>query len=205
MENKQGSIGWINDRLGKVTASKIADMMASSKTGESAGRANYRMQLVCERLTGLKEETYTNASMATGNEREPLARNAYELLNGVLVHQVAFIDHPTIKMSGASPDGVVGDGLIEIKCPQQNTHGNTLKDQKIPTKYQYQMNWQMACTGALWNDFVSYNPTFPEHLQLCIIRLHRDDVIIKNLENAVIAFLDEVEAEVKTFNKLKGN
>ena len=203
---EQGTQEWFEMRIGKLTASKVADMMAQGKTGESAGRANYRMQLVCERLTGLKEETYTSTAMEIGTEREALARNAYELLNGVLVHQVAFIDHPTIKMSGASPDGLVGEaGLIEIKCPQQNTHGNTLKDQKIPTKYQYQMNWQMACTGALWNDFVSYNPTFPEHLQLCIIRLHRDEAVIKNLENAVIAFLDEVEAEVKTFNKLKGN
>ena len=202
--NNQGTAEWFNERIGKVTASRVADILATIKTGESASRANYRWQLVCERLTGLKEETYTNASMETGTEREPLARAAYEPLKGVFVTEVGFIPHPNIEMAGASPDGIVdvsGDnGLIEIKCPGQNAHGQTLLSKKAPTKYIPQMQMQMASTGANWCDFVSYNPTFPDHLQLVVVRVDRDPAFIANMEAEIIKFLAEVTETVDQLN-----
>lgn len=200
--NNQGTAEWFNERIGKVTASRVADILATIKTGESASRANYRWQLVCERLTGLKEETYTNASMETGIEREPLARAAYEHLRGVFVTKVGFIPHPSIEMAGASPDGIVEDGLIEIKCPGQNAHGQTLLSKKAPTKYIPQMQMQMSCTGSKWCDFVSYNPTFPDHLQLIIIRVERDEDYIQNMESEIVKFLAEV---TETVNQLNGS
>jgi len=204
LDYPQGSPEWLQSRAGKVTASMIPAVMAKI---DSATYKDYLSQLVAEQLTGKPQgSNFVNDAMQFGIDNEKFARASYETLKEVLVDEVGFVLHPTIGHCGASPDGLINDdGLIEIKCPQQNTHGNTLKDQKIPTKYQHQMNWQMACTGAKWNDFVSYNPSFPEHLTLCVIRLHRDEAIIKNLEDAVKVFLDEVEAEVKTFNKLKGN
>ena len=194
--SEQGTVEWFSDRLGKVTASRVVDVLSTLKTGESASRANYHMQLVCEQLTGLKEETYTNAAMATGTEREPLARAAYEHLKGVFVDEVGFIQHPTIKMAGASPDGIVGEGLIEIKCPNLNTHGQTLITKRAPTKYLPQMYMQMACTGAKWCDFVSYHPAFPDSLQLFVVRVNRDDEYIANMESEINAFIKEVEDTV---------
>lgn len=199
--NEQRTTEWFADRIGKVTASRVADVLSTIKTGESASRANYRWQLVCERLTGLKEETYTNTSMDTGTEREPLARAAYEHFNNVFVTEVGFIQHPSIEMAGASPDGIVGDGLIEIKCPGQTAHGQTLLNKKAPTKYIPQMQMQMACTGAKWCDFVSYNPTFPDNLQLVVIRIDRDAEFITNMETEINNFLAEVTESVDQLNR----
>lgn len=191
----QGSPEWFAMRLGKVTASKIADVMSKGKGGaESAGVRNYRAQLVCERLTGTVEETYTNGAMARGIELEPIARECYEFIKGVTVKQVAFVDHPTIPMSGASPDGCLEDGgLIEIKVPNTATHIEYLLGGKPPAQYIPQMLWQMACTGAAYCDFVSYDDRLPEEMQLFIVRFHRDDAAIAEMEAAVIAFNQSVE------------
>ena len=45
---------WHKARLGKVTASRVADVLAKIKTGEAAARKNYKMELVVQRLTSLK-------------------------------------------------------------------------------------------------------------------------------------------------------
>ena len=191
---------WFAQRIGKVTASRVADVMATIKSGEAATRKNYRMQLVCERLTGKKEESFTNSHIERGIELEPIARSMYEMKNGVFVTEIAFVEHATIPMSGCSPDGLVGeDGLIEIKCPTAGNHVETLTSNKAPSKYMPQMQWQMACTGRKWVDFVSYCAELPEHLQLCIIRVNRDDEYITSMEKEVTEFLGEV---TETVNKL---
>ena len=199
---------WFQQRLGKVTASRISDVIAKTKTGVSTSRQNYLVQLVSERLTGKKGDSFVNQAMIDGIERESAARELYMRTRGVSVTEVGFFDHPTIAMSGASPDGAVNAeeegkyiGLIEIKCPIETTHTNTLMSKSVPSKYIPQMQWQLACTGAKWVDFVSYNPNFPEELQLFVARVDRDDTYIGELEAEVIKFLDEVE---QTIIKLKG-
>jgi putative phage-type endonuclease len=163
-------------------------------------------QLVCERLTGTVAESFTNAAMAHGTETEPLARAAYESKADVLVDEVAMISHPTIENAGASPDGLVGeDGLVEIKCPNTATHIDTLLTQTVPGKYITQMQWQMACTGRKWCDFVSFDNRLPEELQIFIKRIERDDVYIKMLEEEVIKFLKELNDKIEKLNKLKEN
>jgi putative phage-type endonuclease len=195
---------WFATRLGKATASRIADIIAKTKTGPSASRENYAVQLVLERITQSKGESYTNAAMQWGTETEPLARQAYELQRGLFVNEVGFIDHPTIAMSGASPDGLVGtDGLVEIKCPNSATHMETLVNRKIPSKYIPQMTWQMACTGRSWCDFVSFDPRFPEHLQIFVERIEYDPTYARMLELEVTQFLDEVEKKVEILRKIK--
>jgi len=198
---------WFQQRLGKVTASRISDVIAKTKTGVSTSRQNYLIQLVSERLTGKKGDSFVNQAMLDGIEREGLARELYMRARGVSVTEVGFFDHPIIKNSGASPDGAVNAeeegkyaGLIEIKCPIETTHTNTLMSKSVPSKYIPQMQWQLACTGAKWVDFVSYNPNFPEELQLFVARVDRDDTYIGELEAEVIKFLDEVE---QTIIKLK--
>jgi len=193
----QGSPEWLAIRLGKATASRMADICAKTRTGWGASRANYAAQLVCERLTGIAQEGYSNAAMAWGVEKEPDARRAYEFMTDETVTEVGFVEHPTIAMAGASPDGLVGeDGLIEVKCPISATHIETLLGRKAPAKYYLQMQFQMATTGRKYCDFVSYDPRLPESMQLFIDRVERDDATIAQLEQDVIEFLAEVDATV---------
>ena len=196
---------WFKAKLGKVTASKVADVLAKTKTGVSASRGNYLSDLVVERLTGQQAEFYQNDAMAWGTETEPQARMAYEAFKGILVDEEGFIDHPSISNFGCSPDGLVGsDGLIEIKCPNSKTHIDTLLSGKAPSKYIPQMMTQMACTGRAWCDFVSFDPRLPEDLQLFVVRVDRDDEYIANLEKEVTAFLAEVdETIIKLMDKNK--
>ncbi len=198
----QGTEEWHLHRLGRVTASRVADVLATLKTGEAASRRNYRMELVCQRLTGQREEGYTNSHMERGIELEPIARSLYEFKKGVTVEEVGFIDHPSIEMSGASPDGIVGDGLIEIKCPTPGNHVEVLLSGKAPTKYIPQMQWQMACTGAKWCDFVSYCPLVGDNLALFVVRVERDDIYIAETENVVKLFLTEVADLTKQLKEL---
>jgi len=202
-EIEQGTPEWFAARLGKATGSRIADIIAKTKTGYSTSRANYAAQLVCERLTGKVAESFTNAAMQWGTETEPLARAAYEVKTGEMVGQVGFVDHPSIENSGASPDGLVGlFGMLEIKCPNTATHIETLLSQQVPTKYITQMQWQMACAGRQWCDFVSFDPRMPENLQLFIKRVEYDPPYVAMLEKEVIQFLMDVEANVNQLRKL---
>lgn len=190
----QGSDEWKVARLGKLTASRIALAVATTKTGWGASRANIRAELVCERLTGLSTEGYVNAEMKWGTEHEAEARDAYEFYRDVDVELVGFVDHPRIAWSGASPDGHVGsDGAVEIKCPNSATHIETLLGASIEGKYVKQMQWQMACTGRKWTDFVSYDPRLPESMRLHIQRVPRDDKLIAQLEADAELFLREVQ------------
>ena len=202
-EIEQGTPEWFAARLGKATGSRIADIIAKTKTGYSTSRANYAAQLVCERLTGKVAESFTNTAMQWGTETEPLARAAYEVKTGEMVDQVGFVDHPSIENSGASPDGLVGlFGMLEIKCPNTATHIETLLSQQVPTKYITQMQWQMACAGRQWCDFVSFDPRMPENLQLFIKRVEYDPPYVAMLEKEVIQFLMDVEANVNQLRKL---
>ena len=202
-EIEQGTPEWFAARLGKATGSRIADIIAKTKTGYSTSRANYVAQLVCERLTGKVAESFINAAMQWGTETEPLARAAYEVKTGEMVDQVGFVDHPSIENSGASPDGLVGlFGMLEIKCPNTATHIETLLSQQVPTKYITQMQWQMACAGRQWCDFVSFDPRMPENLQLFIKRVEYDPPYVAMLEKEVIQFLMDVEANVNQLRKL---
>ena len=201
---EQGTIEWFAARCGKLTASRVADIIAKTKTGPSASRENYLAQIVCERMTGKPAESYSNAAMAWGTEQEPFARAAYESAKDVLVQEVGFVPHPNISEAGASPDGLVGlFGLVEIKCPNTATHIQTLLDQKVPEKYNTQMQWQMACTQRQWCDFVSFDPRMAEGLQLFIKRVELDSVYIANLEKEILNFLFDVEHKITQLNKLK--
>lgn len=202
---EQGSAEWFQQRLGKVTASRVSDVIAKTKTGWGASRGNYLAQLVAERLTGSVAESYSNAAMQWGTDTEPQARLAYEFRTDATVEQVAFIDHPTIPMSGASPDGLVGaDGLVEIKCPNTATHIETLRTGKVPGKYVTQMQWQMACTGRAWCDFVSFDPRMPESMSLWIERVQRDGELISKLEELVEDFLSDLDSTVAELTRLYG-
>lgn len=203
---QQGSEAWINARLGKVTASRVADVIARTKTGWGASRSNYMAELISERLTGVPAEKFTNAAMAWGTDNEAAARVAYAMHKGYAVDQVGFIDHPLIAMSGASPDGLIVEhnGLVEIKAPNTATHIDTLLSGTVPGKYMTQMQWQMACTGREWCDFVSFDPRLPGHMRLFVKRVERDSLFIASVEEIVAEFLDEINAKIEALKAVCG-
>jgi hypothetical protein len=185
-------------RAGLATASRFKDIMSKVKSGESAGRRNYKMQLVTERLTGLPCETYQNAAMIYGTETEPLARTAYESKTGVIVEEQGFIAHFALDC-GVSPDGIISDdGGLEIKAPFSSTiHVETILN-GMPSEHKAQIYGALWITGRKWWDFVSFDPRLPENLQLYIQRIERDEAYIENLETEVLKFLEEVkELELK--------
>lgn len=195
---EQGTPEWHAMRCGKVTASRVADVMRSGRGGApSASRARYMGELVAERLTGVPYESFKSAEMQRGNEIEAEAVSAYAFICGAQCDRIAFVDHPSIEMAGASPDALIGDdGLAEFKCPASHTHIQTLLSDKIDGDYVRQMQWQMACTGRQWCDFVSYDPRLPTEMALYVRRLQRDDAAIAAMEIAVSQFLFETSMMV---------
>ena len=191
---EQGTEEWLKVRLGKVTASGVADVLAKTKTGVSASRGNYLIKLAIQRVTGEIEEGFTNDAIQWGKDHESQARVAYEVASGSFVDQIGFVEHPSIKWFGCSPDGLVNsDGLVEIKCPNSSTHWSYIKADAPPNKYYIQMQAQMACTGRDWCDFVSYDPRMPEKNRLLVVRAFRDEKLIKQMQEEVEKFLNEVE------------
>jgi len=183
---------WFAARVGKVTASRVADAVARTRSGWGASRANYEAELLVERLTGQPAPRFSNAAMQWGTDTEPFAIAAYEFYTDLTVFPVGFVDHPRIAMSGASPDGMVDDGLVEIKCPNTATHIQTLLGSPIDDKYIKQMHWQMACTDRNWCDFVSFDPRMPEEMRIHITRVERDQALIDSLEKDIAEFIQEL-------------
>ncbi|MDX1704599.1 MAG: YqaJ viral recombinase family protein [Altererythrobacter ishigakiensis] len=188
---QQGTDEWLNARLGRVTASRISDVMMKPAT---AGYQNYRAQLVCERLTKQPTDFLVTAAMQHGTDTEPQARAVYTMMTGNSVEEVGFIPHPTLEMAGASPDGRVLDiGLVEIKCPQPAEHIRMLTGGNIKRQYFLQMQWQMACTGCGWCDFVSFSTALPDEMQMHITRVDADHGLIEEITESVAKFLLEVD------------
>lgn len=193
----QGTPEWLAARLGRVTASRMKDVLAVIKSGEAAARRDYRTQLVCERLTGQpQDDVFVSADMQRGTDLEPAARAAYEAQTGQWVEQVGFLAHNEL-MAGGSPDGVVGDyeGLIEIKCPRPATHINWMRAGEVPAAHAAQIRMLLWLTGAEWCDFISYCPHMPEHLRVYVARVEHaveeSDAVVAAIEK----FLGEVDNE----------
>lgn len=194
---EQGTQEWKDARCGKITASRLSDLLAKTKSGPSASRKNYIAELVIERLTEEPQDNgFVSKEMQRGIELEPEARTAYEFETGNEVEQVGFVDHPELPNTGASPDGLASeDGSVEIKCPNTATHIETIRTGKVPMKYYPQMQWVMDCTGRKWCDYVSYDPRLKDtRLTLKIIRVHRSN-----------AWLSETREEVKKAEEEIGN
>jgi putative phage-type endonuclease len=192
---EQGSAEWLDARRGKITASRIADVLDRlKKGGEGAGRRNYRIDLIAERLSGRSEDHYVSPEMVWGTDCEPMARTAYEMERNVMAETIGFVLHPTMDFSGASPDSLIeSDGVLEIKCPKTTTHIKWMLAGVVPEEHQAQCLWVMACTERKWCDFISYDPRLPDGLKTFIVRMQRDDAQIAAIENEVVVFDSEVD------------
>jgi len=201
----QNDAGWMQERAGKFTASRSSDLMAKTKSGPSASRSNLLVLLAVERLNGQCVETYRNAAMDRGIELEAEARDAYSFDRGVAVDECGFIPHPTLPNCGASPDGLVGDdGLLEVKCPaSMQKHADALRTGAHAQEYKWQLQHQLMTTGRAWVDAVSFDPRFPEGLQLAVKRVMRDEKAIIELAQEIIMAEAEVLAIVAELESLK--
>jgi len=203
---EQRSEEWYNIRLGKVTASRVADVAARTKTGYGASRANYMAELIAERLTGKPAEKFQSAAMMWGIDTENFARAVYEAKTGNVVLEGGFVPHPSMANTGASPDGYVDfDGLVEIKCPNTATHIDTLISQSVPERYMLQMQWQMACAERQWCDFVSFDPRMPENMQMFIKRVDIVKPVVHMLETEITKFLVELNDKLTALQKMVEN
>ena len=191
---EQNSAEWIWARTGRITASRMGDLMATLKRGgEAASRRDYRAELIAERLTGKTEDRYLSKEMQFGIEQEPFARTAYEIRTENMVDQAGFVFHPRLDFSGASPDGLIGqDGGLELKCPKTTTHLAYMATGAVPEEYQHQMLWNMACAEREWWDFASFDPRLPEKLRLFIVRMPREEARIDEMEREVLKLNSEV-------------
>lgn len=205
----QRTPAWYQARVGRLTASRAADMLATIKSGEAAARRDLRLQLVCERLTGQSQDSdFCGADMQRGIDLEPRAFAAYEAQTGQLAHRVGFLAHPTL-MAGCSPDGQVDDfcGIVELKCPKPAIHLGYLQANQIPRDYLAQMTHALWISGAAWCDFLSYNDRLPAPLQVFLKRVTRADVNLADYERKALAFLAEVDratAALRTLSDLPG-
>ena len=209
LTTEQRTPEWYQARLGRLTASRASDMLATIKSGEAAARRDLRLQLVCERLTEQSQDDgYVNEAMQRGIDLEPRAFAAYEAATGRIAHTVGFLAH-RVHLAGCSPDGQVDDyaGILELKCPKSATHLGYLQSGQVPTNYLPQITHALWVTGAQWCDFLSFDDRFPESLQVFLKRVLRSDVDIAAYEAKALAFLAEVDtatAAVRTMADLKG-
>jgi hypothetical protein len=204
----QGSDAWRLDRVGKVTASRIADLLATTKSGWGASRTTYANELFAERMTGLPiDRRFETPEMRWGRETESQARAVYVFERDVEVKEVGFVPHPRIANAGASPDGLIGDdatgGVLEIKCLSTAHHLELLESRSIPARYRQQMYWQGACTGRRWGHFVCFDPRLEEPLQLFVQRIDFEAESIASMEKEVVTFLAEIDERVERLRRLR--
>lgn len=201
----QRSPEWFHARLGRLTGSRAADMLATIKTGEAAARRDLRTQLVCERLTSsLQEDVFVNAAMQRGIDCEPLAFAAYESLTGNVAERTGFLSHNTLQV-GCSLDGHIGAfaGILEAKCPKSATHLSYLRSGKVPPAYLPQIVHNLWVSGAGWADFLSFDDRFPPPLQTFLVRVERNEQEITSYALAAALFLSEVQAELDLVKGLR--
>ena len=200
----QGSDEWFAVRMGKITASKLGDLMRVTKYGESTYKTRLRMELAIERLTGKSASpNFMNQAMQDGVEREPDARKLFEAITGKEVAECGSFNHPDIVNTSASPDGLIRgeDAVLELKCPTHITHAKNILSEKMPKNYEYQVQWQIACTESEYAYFASYHPDFPKELRLKWVKVLRDNIMILEIEDEVRKFDVEVEELINQLKK----
>lgn len=204
--HEQGSEGWLLDRAGKATGSRAKDILATIKTGESAARRDYRLELAIERMTGTPApQGFVSQEMMWGTEQEPFSRMAFEERTGLIVNEAGFAYLPDV-MAGCSVDGFIDDGgrlgFWESKSPKSFTHIQYLKAKRLPPEHEPQILHNFYVTGAEFADFVSFDPRLIPALQMFHIRIERDDRAVKEYEEKLLAFLDEVDSEYQSLMRL---
>lgn len=205
IDAEQRSPAWFQARLGRLTGSRAADMIATTQKGEhTAARRDLRVQLALERITGQpQQDPWVSVEMRRAIALEPRAIAAYEALTGCFIQRSGFLSHDTLAV-GCSLDGHVGDyaGILEVKCPKATTHLAYLEAEIVPPEYLPQIVHNLWVSGAAWCDFLSFDDRFPERLQTHLVRYPRHEPEIALYDQAVAAFLAEVCDTVRAVHAL---
>jgi putative phage-type endonuclease len=202
---EQGTPEWHQERCGKVTASRFADVLAFLKSGAPAqARLKYMREIAFEILSGVPKQSVSAAALKWGKEIEGYAREAYELQTGNIITTSGFLTHPKKTFVGCSPDGFVEeDGGVEIKCPHDETvHVQTLIE-GMPEDHIAQVQGNMLVTGRQWWDFISFDPRQAEPYRIFIQRVPRDRKFIEKLEESIESFWKEACAMVDDIKQKK--
>ena len=206
MASEQRSLEWHAERVGKLTASRMADAMAWLKSGKGMTKA--RSDLLCliaaGRITGQKLDADISNIPAVrhGIENEEQAKNMLAIEHGILGEDCGLILHPTIEHLGASPDWVYDQLPVEVKCPNPSTHMRYLNEKVVPEEYRPQMALQCLCMEQTEGIFASFDPRFPEHLRLFFCEFKPSKDYLKLVESEAIQFLKEVNEIVKQMESL---
>lgn len=188
--------GWMNDRTGRLTASRMASAMAFLKSGaEASERRKLKIEILCERLTGDIVPKYVTNEMQWGIDQEPAAKEMFQNRTGLVVSDLGFVEHPSIEWCGASPDGIIRseNHLIEIKCPSSARMIEWWLAGTIPEEYKPQMILQSACMGGLPVYFCAFDPRLPDKQQMIIRKFFPTAQEIETVETMAKNFLAEIE------------
>ncbi len=199
---EQGSIEWLSLRLGKITASRVKDVLTKGRgTSPSKTSESYMMELIAEILTGNSKPFFENDAMRWGTETEPQARAMYAVNNDFVdVKEVAFVEHN--EQVGISPDGLVGDdGLLEIKCPNTTTQLKRALSDDYSADYKAQIQMQLWVTEREWCDFLSFDPRLECSAGYLQQRVMRDEEYIEEMKVKVYAFVDKMNELIKLLTK----
>lgn len=192
-ECPQGSESWFRARMGIPTASEFKTIIAVKKDArEKKTRMTYMRKLAAERIRNMPMEVgYSNEHMERGKEQENMARETYAFHVGLPVQRVGFIRNGSM---GCSPDAIVGEGGVEIKCALSHIQLERLQDNELPAEFRHQVMGNMFVTKRPWWDFVSFCPG----MRTLILRVFRDEQAIKEIEAAVHQFNNELDVMVAT-------
>lgn len=200
---EQGTNEWHELRLGKITASRMSDVLSKGRgTAPSKTAETYMMELIAERLTGKAKSFFENDAMRWGTETEPEARAMYEVNNDfVSVEEVAFIEMS--EFVGVSPDGMIGsDGMLEIKCPTTITQIKRALSDNYSQDYTAQIQMQLWVAEREWCDFLSFDPRLEVGAGYLQQRVYRDDKFIKTMSEKTDAFISKMnDLLIKLTNK----
>lgn len=189
----QGSEEWLKLRVGKISASRAKDLLATARYGEAAGYRNLKTELAVERITGKRAERYVTKQMEYGTETEAVAATMYQLATGVVAKECGIFEIDGTNVV-ASPDRLVGDdGLIEIKCRELANHVESMLSGKVPTEYYKQIQFQLWVTNRQWCDYVSYGDEMPSNAQLFIKHIERDEEVINEIIDKVAEIEEDIE------------
>jgi len=187
----QGSDLWFQLRLGQITSSNFACIMANYGKAFGEPAKKYAMRVAIESITGKRLETYSNGFMERGIELEPFARDKYEETTGKIVNPGGFMEYGRF---GDSIDGLIDDkGGIEIKSVLYNTHFKRLLEGGIDNAYKWQVQGHIWIHDLDYCDWVSFCPEFPKSKSLYIFRVERNDSMISQMEERLEKFVKLVD------------
>jgi len=191
---EQNSEEWFQLRLGSIGGSSIAKAVAK---GQGKSRKDLLYKLAGEILTGVPAPSFKFQHADRGHEHEDDARGAYEFNHGVVVEQVSMIKNGHRKH--CSPDGLVGDdGMVEIKTRIPSVFIEAMESGKIPTSDKRQMQWSLSRSERRYCDYVQYCPEMKKN-KLLVIRIARDEKLIKELEEGADSFLHDLDSLVAKY------